>query len=113
MTKGKGEQVARLHSSPQDKRARTRRKVIPMAVTQDASQRVVNFYLDEAEAVKLDKYCRHNDIKRTKFIRKILQPYIATVELDAADIELINKNIQKRIKSGYPKNYFAEDKYER
>jgi hypothetical protein len=84
-----------------------------MAVTQDASLRVVNFYLDEAEAVKLDKYCQENDISRTQFIRDILAEHIKSVELDERDKELININIQRRLLKGYPKNYRSASRYER
>jgi hypothetical protein len=84
-----------------------------MALTCDASKRLINFYLDEADAMRLDKICGDLGISRTQFISERVASELANIELTPADIEEINANIQRRIDKGYPKNYRSETRYKR
>jgi hypothetical protein len=84
-----------------------------MALTQDASKRLVNFYLDEAEAHKLDKCCADIGISRTQFLSEVVQQHLQRIKLTDEDIAIINANIQKRIDKGYPKNFRSITRYKR
>lgn len=84
-----------------------------MALTQDASKRLINFYLDEADAVRLDKKCGDMGVSRTQFLSDMVASALSGVGLTAEDIEEINANIQRRIEKGYPKNYKSVSRYKR
>ncbi|MBR5592189.1 MAG: hypothetical protein IKW38_06695 [Kiritimatiellae bacterium] len=82
-------------------------------ITQDASKRLVNFYLDEADAVRLDKYCADRGVSRTQFLAGVVAQFTAHITLTEEDIALINEKIQKRIEKGYPQNFRSESRYKR
>ena len=84
-----------------------------MATTRDASLRLLNFYLDEADAVKLDKYLDANDLTRSEYIRSRIAEHIDAVELDEHDIAIVNANIQDRINKGFQKHYKSIERYKR
>lgn len=81
--------------------------------TQDASKRLVNFYLDEADAFKLDRICDEKGITRTQFLSGVVAELTADIQLSAEDNLRINANIQKRIERGYPKVYESPKRYHR
>lgn len=81
--------------------------------TQDASKRQLNFYLDEADAFRLDKLCDRRGVSRTAFLAGLLAEVVAEVKLTAEDNMRINANIQKRIERGYPQYFKSPERYKR
>lgn len=81
--------------------------------TQDASKRMLNFYLDEADAYRLNKLCDRKGISRTAFLAGLLAEVVADVPLTAEDNLRINANIQARIERGYPQYFQSPERYKR
>lgn len=81
--------------------------------TQDASKRLVNFYLDEADAFRLDILCDERGISRTQFLAGLVATQVADIDLSPEDIAEVNANIQKRLDAGYSKNYRSDKRYRR
>lgn len=81
--------------------------------TQDASKRLVNFYLDEAVAYQLDKVCDIKGVSRTQMLAGIVAELVADVELTAEDNQAINEAIQKRLDLGYNKSFKSKERYHR
>lgn len=81
--------------------------------TIDASKRMVNFYLDEAEAYKLDRIVDRRGISRTQFLAGVVAELTADIKLTAEDNERINAAIQSRIDRGYPKQFESPERYKR
>ena len=84
-----------------------------MAKTQDASKRLMAFYIDEEDARRVEKICADRGITKTQFFCGIISQAVAHVELTDADLEVVNREIQKRIEKGYPKNYDSHSRYVR
>lgn len=80
---------------------------------QDASRRIVNFYLDEADAYRLDRLCDERGITRTQFLAGVIAEHVAHIQLTPEDNLRINANIQKRIERGYSKNFNSPTRYRR
>lgn len=81
--------------------------------TQDASKRLVNFYLDEADAYRLQMLCDERGQTRTQFLSGLVASLVSHIKLTDEDNAEINRVIQKRIDAGYPKNFRAESRYHR
>jgi hypothetical protein len=81
--------------------------------TQDASKRLLNFYLDEADAYRLDTLCDERGISRTQFLAGLVATEVAEIALSPEDIAEINANIQKRIEQGYSRNFRSKKRYMR
>lgn len=81
--------------------------------TQDASKRLVNFYLDEADAYRLDLLCDEKGITRTQYLSGIVAEKVADIELSVEDNLAINETIRKRIEKGYPVRYKSSKRYNR
>lgn len=85
----------------------------PNPKTMDASKRLVNFYLDEADAYKLDILCDEKGITRTQFFAGVVAELTVDIDLTDEDNLAINAAIQARIDRGYPTRYKSPKRYKR
>lgn len=68
---------------------------------QDANKRQITFYVEEAIARRLDKYCEEKNITKTGLLVRFVAELVAEVELTDQEALEVTEAIQARIRKGY------------
>ena len=68
---------------------------------QDASKRQVKFLLDEEDAIRMERYCKEQNITKQRFLSRLVLDIVGDIPLTDEECQRANEAIAARIARGY------------